>query len=209
MKKLSLILALVLCITIGGVFANWIYAGTNAGDLHHHMANIALSDVNKTTKIGTYSVEQGDDTIKIKIDQKSQTAGSYDYDTVLVVTGSMKITFTPNEIYTGGAPTANFVLTSVNDVTSFKFNDDIYTKETKGDRAIFNKFDKTTATPLTFKEVEGSNVYEATITAEMIRSLIEINTFTLPTQAAYTEFSTALGTIGQIGVEVIDTTVIQ
>ena len=119
----------------------------------------------------------------------------------------MKITFTPNEIYTGGAPTAKFVLTSVNDVTSFEFNDDTYTGETKGNRAIFSKFDKTTETDLTFTKVGG--VYEAEITAAMIKSLITINTFNLPTQAAYTAFSTVLGTIGQIGIEVVDTTVIQ
>ena len=119
----------------------------------------------------------------------------------------MKITFTPNEIYTGGAPTAKFVLTSVNDVTSFEFNDDTYTGETKGNRAIFSKFDKTTETDLTFTKVGG--VYEAEITAAMIKSLITINTFNLPTQAAYTEFSSVLGTIGQIGIEVVDTTVIQ
>jgi len=206
MKKLSVVLLLVLCITIGGVFANWIYAGTNAGDLHHHIANIALTDVNKTTKIGTYSVIQGDDTVKIKVDQKNQTPGSFDYDTVLTITGSITVTFTPDALYTGGAPTAKFVLTSVNDVTATTFNDDAYTGETNGDRAIFSKFDKTTETNLTFTKV--GDVYEATITADMIDALIDINTFNLPTNSAYVAFSSALGSIGQIGIEVMDTTVI-
>lgn len=202
MKKLSVVLLLVLCITIGGVYANWIYAGTNAGDLHHHMANIVLTDIDKQTKIGTYSIVQGDDTIKIKIDQKA----SGDYDTVLSVTGSITITFTPNALYTGDAPTAYFTLASVNDVTTVKFNDDEYTGETNGDRSIFSKFDKSTQRPLTFQKV--GDVYEAVITNADITSLMAINTFNLPTITAYDDFTVALRGIGQIGIDIKDTTVI-
>lgn len=207
MKKLSVVLALVLCVTIGGVFANWIYAGTNATNLHHHMANIVLSDVNSETKIGTYSVVQGDDTIKIKIDQKNSTAGSLDYHTVLSVTGSMTITFTPNALYTGGAPTAKFTLASENDVSQIKFSDVAYGGQLN-DVAIFSKFDKTTETPLTFTDADADGIYEATITADDIKALITVNEFLLPTETAYNAFAGVLSGIGKIGINVIDTTVI-
>lgn len=207
MKRLSVVLALVLCVTIGGVFANWIYAGTNATNLHHHMANIVLSDVNSETKIGTYSVVQGDDTIKIKIDQKNSTIGSLDYHTTIVVTGSMTITFTPNALYTGGAPTAKFTLASEKDVSTLKFSDVAYGGELDN-KEIFSKFDKTTETDLTFTDADSDGIYEATITADQIKSLITVNEFLLPTETAYNAFATVLGGLGKIGINVTDTTVI-
>ena len=187
----------MLCVTIGGVFANWIYAGTNATNLHHHMANIVLSDVNSETKIGTYSVVQGDDTIKIKIDQKS----SSDYHTVIIVTGSMTITFTPNALYTGGAPTAKFTLASENDVSTLKFSDVAY-GGTLDNKEIFSKFDKTTETDLTFTDTDSDGIYTATISAEQIKALISVNEFLLPTETAYDAFALVLGSLGKIGINI-------
>lgn len=89
MKKLSLLISLILCVTIGGVYAAWHYAGTSAGGVHHHINNISLADINTETTIGTYSVKDGDDNVLIQIDQKSQVVGAYDYDTVLKITGSI------------------------------------------------------------------------------------------------------------------------
>ena len=98
-------------------------------------------------------------------------------------------------------------MASVNDVLAIQFNDDAYTGETNGNRAIFSKFDKATETDLTFTANGG--VYEAVITADMLLNLMSINTFNLPTKAAYDAFSLALSGIGQIGVEITDTTVVQ
>lgn len=208
MKKLSLLIALILCVTIGGVYANWIYAGTNAETLHHHISNMGLTDPSTSTVYGEYDVLTGDDTIKIKFDQKNQTVGSFDYTASLIFIGEMKVTFTPNAAF-DGVPTAVFKLTSEKDLSTFTFDDTLYgaTDGKVGSQAIFKKYDTTTEVALTFVKNEVKGVYEAVIKASDLASLIEINTIVLDTKAGYDAFAQVLGTIGKIGIEVVDKTV--
>ena len=209
MKKLSLVVALILCVTIGGVYANWIYTGTQADTLHHHITNLALSDLDTTTKYGKYEVVAGDDTIKIKFDQKNQTVGQFDYTAALSFTGQMKVTFTPDVAFEG-VPTAKFRLAYENsDLMNIKFNDKLYGSQDGkvGEQAIFKTFDTTTETLLTFLKNDLTGNYEATINASALVGLIEINNIVLDTNAGYNAFAQVLSTVGRIAIEVVDYTV--
>ena len=207
MKKLSLLIAMILVVTIGGVYANWIYAGTQADPLHHHIANLSLTDPSTSTKYGKYEVLTGDDTIKIKFDQRDQTPGSFDYTADLIFIGSMKITFTPDPAF-DGTPVAKFKLSYENTgLMDIKFNDYLYGKtdgKTNVEKAIFTKFDTGTEIDLAFVKDDSLGVWEATIDATQLDALIDINTFILDTKAGYDAFAAVVNTFGRIGIDVID-----
>ena len=199
MKKLSLLLALILCVTIGGVYANWFYAGTQADNLHHHIADMSLTDPNTTTKYGTYEVKTGDDTIKIKFDQSNQTPGSFDYHAVLIFMGEMKVTFTADPAFTG-EPKAKFKLTSEKNLTA-----DDTTVKYLGEK-IFVTYN-TEEQPLTFTYDDSTKVWTATITVDMIEDLIAINpNIELDTKAKYDAFQAILSAMGKVGIEIVDKT---
>ena len=57
MKKLSLLISLILCVTIGGVYAAWTYAGSNdITDAHHEIQIIIPAPVIEGSN-GAYSIE--------------------------------------------------------------------------------------------------------------------------------------------------------
>ena len=201
MKKLSLLLALILCVTIGGVYANWFYAGTQADNLHHHIADMSLTDPNTTTKYGTYEVKTGDDTIKIKFDQKNQTPGNFDYTAVLLFIGEMKVTFTPDAAFTG-TPVAKFKITSEKTLVS---EDGVSSAVKYAEKDVFTKYD-TTEFDLEFTKDQQTGVWTATISAESLKTLIEINTIVLDTKTEYDTFQQVLSAMGKVGIEIVDYT---
>lgn len=96
MKKLSLLVALALLITVGGVYATWSYAGTNdIGDVFAE-AKVTMADVELTGANGTYKIESN---LVLIVNQKN---GS-DHTAVLDFTSNnsqpvqLKVTFTPAE----------------------------------------------------------------------------------------------------------------
>lgn len=66
MKKLSLLIALMLCVTIGGVYATWSYAGTNDIADAYAEAKITIAGVEFTEANGTYKIESN---LAITVDQ--------------------------------------------------------------------------------------------------------------------------------------------
>ena len=57
MKKLSLLIALFMCLTIGGVYATWSYAGTNDIADVFAEAKVTIADVELVGANGTYKIE--------------------------------------------------------------------------------------------------------------------------------------------------------
>lgn len=92
MKKLSLLIALCMLLSIGGVYAVWSYAGKTTTENHKHMSvNLATA----TTDSAVGVIEEVVNSLDIKIDD---TNGDYKAD--LVITGMMAFVFKPN----AGAP---------------------------------------------------------------------------------------------------------
>lgn len=173
MKKLTLLVALILCVTIGGVYAAWTYTGNTMGTagrtLSHGMAT-ATTEGN----VGLYKITHND--IDLKIDQKAAS----DYDAVLVVTGSVTVTFTPNpgapdDIVNNALPTVAYI-TLTDSATNKYEGSEIY-------KVNDIKVDLVWSGP----DVNGD--FTATITADQIDSMIDINNFNLDTHAKYTAFS--------------------
>ena len=93
MKKLTLLLALIVCVTVGSVYAAWIYTGSTVSTADRTLSH-GMATATTDGDIGTLKVVHND--IDIKIDQTA----TGDYRAKLVITGSIQVSFTPND----GAP---------------------------------------------------------------------------------------------------------
>ena len=117
MKKLSLLIALMLCITIGGVYATWTYTQTTDVADESVGAAMNLTGVAYAGSYGTYEINRS--TLALTIDPKAGTT----HNTALQVAGEIVVTFTPSnvapvEIKEGGVPT-DFSFTLSNDNWTF------------------------------------------------------------------------------------------
>lgn len=94
MKKLSALIALMLCVTIGGVYAAWTYAGTN--DIADSFAEVkvTIEDAELTGANGTYKIESN---LVLTVDQANDA-----HEAELEFTANngspifLKVTFTPS-----------------------------------------------------------------------------------------------------------------
>ena len=101
MKKISILLTLIICVTIGGVYAAWSYAGASLKQpvdttMSHGMASIT------STEIGDLRIVNN--SLLVKVDQLNEN-----YDAYLNVTGQITVQFTPGagaepEIYENAIP---------------------------------------------------------------------------------------------------------
>ncbi len=92
MKKLSLLIALCMLLTIGGVYATWTYTqNTDVADEAVNM-NMNLTDVAYSGSYGTYKVDTS--SLKLAIDPKAGTT----HTTALYIEGNIVVTFTPNSV---------------------------------------------------------------------------------------------------------------
>lgn len=95
MKKLSLLIALMLCVTITGVYAVWTYAGTNDIADVYAEAKITIADVDLVGANGTYHITSN---LVLTIDQANS-----DHEAKLVFASNdaqpiyLRVTFTPSE----------------------------------------------------------------------------------------------------------------
>lgn len=179
MKKLSILVALILCVTIGGVYATWTYPGETVADykipMTHQMAGVEFSG-----SAGVY--EAASNTLTYTIDQKA----TGDYTPVMTLAGEVKITFKAHESISAAALKAAKTAT----VT-------IYAEDTA--LAKYNGQEIFTVSPtfaLTLDENawedSGNNVYTYTITASNLQGAITLNDgFELDTHDKYLAFQSA------------------
>lgn len=91
MKKLTIIVALMLIVTIGGVYATWNYAQGDVSKVDKYLDSVTkITDKVVTTSKGTISVDSTN--LSIVIDDANN-----DHTAELSVTGYVQITFTPND----------------------------------------------------------------------------------------------------------------
>lgn len=203
MKKLSVLIALVLCVTIGGVYAAWNYSqGTTASvDVSReiNMAQVVTNGIKGTitaTPQNNFAFLVDD----IPNDPDPDNKGSFidiKYKAVLVGTGDIKINFT----YSPGADqtTKDYGIKMIATITlSTNSQDGLkYTDPHKSEDVV----------PITVKEGEnvislGENTNnkndnpeitnEATITAQEIVGCLELADVKLDTKAENDAFHTAL-----------------
>lgn len=194
-KSLSLLIVLAICITIGGVYATWLYAEQDMTAVHGHIGSFGLANAEINNSKGTITVDASN--AHLVIDQSATD----NYKAKLDATGTILVKFSPSQIFKDSNPTLNeiemqyYIVTDNSAPTEFTCNDGT------GDKALFTTFDKATKTDITLvKQSDGT--YQATIDAKDILNRFVINDFVLDTYEKYIAFSGKVGIFGNIGVEV-------
>lgn len=181
-KKLGIVAALAMIVTVGGVYAQWSYPQVPAEGMGDTKA-IELTGVSTTTKTGVINVNT--DHFTIEIDDADK-----DYYGELVLSGYVTVTFTPNpgvdEIVANQGIPMQMVLssTSVADLT-YDFGSGAVKVFTLDSTPIYSA---------------GARTMTWTIEAAEIANYFKLNgkdgekdsCIYLPTHKAYDDFKTAL-----------------
>lgn len=197
-RKISLLVALILCVTIGGVYAAWTYAGVGEN------AQTIGKGINLTTSIlegteGSYTMTVGD--VVLRIDQKA----TGDYTPVLQINkaehataATMTFHYTPTEIASLETE-ANCVVSYVSFSSAISYEG----------RAVFSfpgyiTIDKVNGTGANKWVKQSSGAFSFTIDAETLAQYIVLNDgFYLDTKAKYDAFDKAL-LAGNIQIKISD-----
>ena len=99
MKKLSLLMAMLLLVTIGGVYATWTYSGTNDITDAYAEAFVTITNAEEVGANGVYKVESN---LQLLIDQKPDSNHEAEllYQSTDDKAPYIRVTFTPS----GAAP---------------------------------------------------------------------------------------------------------
>ena len=211
MKKLSLLVALILVVTIGGVYATWSYGENSVNEVKWDLTPNLQSYVGGSTAEGSLKVlvEPMISVVDNKIGDTP--VGDADNDAgdkiaELDVTGELVILFSPFTDYEGGALDLTY---------RFEVNNIPFTDTTGGNKDARNIFDvdtsiknidKSSATEITLGNYESLNSTHKTsletkdvgkylyvISDTDLESIIRLNgNFTLETLEEYHDFEEAL-----------------
>ena len=195
MKKFSILIAILLCVTIGGVYAAWMFADSNDAALKTTNVSLTLTDDIDAGAYGTYTLtasvdnaEAGTKAFALYIDDIDD---GITHNAVLVGEGNLTITFTPNESAIGevreGATPTYWCIKAGDAIANWKYED----------KAIFTSLDET------WKTIDGVNAdnwvksadgksFTYVITGAEIANMLTLNDFILETKAEYNAFTTAL-----------------
>ena len=177
MRKLSILVALILCVTIGGVYATWMYPGNDISQVIQPVSNV-MAETDFTGSFGAYHTTN---TLKLIIDQESSTS----HNAVLKYDGKLEVTFTPHESISD-AQLAAALGASVS-VTCADIDKAVYGTDNK---RIW-KLDESKFYNLTVDDWDDSvdGVYTCTIDCTDLNKIITMaNTFNLPTIDDYNAF---------------------
>ena len=179
MKKLTALVALILCVTIGGVYATWFYAETTMDKVEHNFKYLGITDMDTSAKTGKISIT---DTMTLKIDDNDGShIPGWDEDVANTNSGGLiQIRFIPNS----GAATTEF-----NYVVSVENN-------TYGSEKIFDVANENAVLTGSFTYTAGTTekIHEIAY-AEMIAALTVNDSFELTTEADYLAYKTALDSV--------------
>ena len=187
MKKISLLIALCMLLTVGGVYATWTY--TQATDVADEAVNMSLN-LGAVTYIGTYGTYEVDQsTLKLTIDPKEDTT----HTTALYITGELVIKFTPNtyapEDVKNNGVDSTFAFSLAN--ADWKYDEEnILTLSHPGTHDIDWE-----------KQLDGS--FTLTLDAVELASHFQLTEFSLDTKADYDAYNAVLGQ-GSIVITVSD-----
>ena len=211
MKKLSVLIALMLCVTIGGVYATWTYAGTNDIADAYAEAKVTIADAELTGANGTYKVESN---LVLTVDQKND-----DHEAELVFASNnsqpifLKVTFTPaanapQAIKDNAVPSELYFTTTTDMEYKMDADGNYSATGTAKDILTFsNPADNVFNANVTWThETDGTFTYTLDETA--LKSMISLSqTFVLDLKSEHDAFREALN--GNILVRVTDGTVTQ
>lgn len=206
MKKLSFLIALMLCVTIGGVYATWTYAGTNDIADSFAEAKVTIADAELTGANGTYKIESN---LVLSVDQANDKheaklvfSSNNSEDVYLKVTfvpatnapADIKKNAVPTEMYFGTTTVMQYMMDAEGNYSADGTATDIFTFSNPSDGIFSPNIEWT-------KQDNGSFTY--TINQAQLENMISLSqTFVLDLKSEHDAFRTALN--GNIVVRVTD-----
>ena len=209
MKKLSLLISLLMCVTIGGVYAVWSYAGTNDIADGFAEAKVTIADAELTGANGTYAITSN---LVLTVDQANE-----EHEAELVFDSNdgndihLTVTFTPS----AQAPQTikeNAVLSELYFTTSTEMK---YTMDAQGNysaestataKDIFtftNPSDGVFSPNVSWAYHADNGTFTYTLNESDLKEMITLSqTFVLDTKAEHDAFRAALS--GNIVARVTD-----
>lgn len=191
MKRLSLIIALAICVTIGSVYATWVYnEHDDVADITGTRA-ITMTSATFDGGLGTYTVSTAG--LTMKVDPKDGTA----HTTSLELDGEIVVTFTPSQ-YASEEVKTNAIATKFAFSASKAIDQWTYNGE-----QIFTTIDNT---PISIdwtgtKQADGTFKY--TIPASVVDDCLTLNEIVLDTKTDYDAYDAVL-TDAQIVISITD-----
>lgn len=185
-KRLSVLVALILCVTVGGVYAVWNYAGTDVSDITS-LQSAVLTEAVISDSIGTYTVKSN--TLALEIDNAGEFVAELD------IKGELVLSFKVN----ANAPLdaenygINTYLSFSRPTDSGKYEGkDIFTCPS-GDAYRITISPENTSDAIKWTKVADGE-FECTITAQNIidKNLIQLGNFVLDSKAKYNAFNEVL-----------------
>ena len=190
MKRIALIIALAVVISVGGVYATWVYSTATVSPINEDIsAKLSITTVDSTDS--TKGVLSMPNSLSMTIDDDN---GDHmpDWDADIASTaGELTIKFTPN---TGASPTTFTYYITVASYT--------YTCPSHGSVSIFNPTDANNEVA-GMQIISGQLVYNGgstpvseTFTADEVQTALNLNTaLQLDTLDEYNAYSTAVGNV--------------
>ena len=187
MKKLSVLIALALCLTIGGAYATWTFA-TASITTNNAGLQIAIAG-SETTDIGTIAIDK---VPSFTVEPKYEVSGDKDaadrYNPVFVVaTGSndLVITFTPDDLAPAEVKEHGILSTIAISITTNKQygTDNVISVTTS---SLIIGADNSGET---IKWVKSGDTFTATISAETVKNCFTLTSFSIDTLAKYNEYA--------------------
>ena len=215
MKKLSALIALMLCVTIGGVYAVWTYAGTNDIADVFAESKITIADIEYSGAAGVYKIESN---LVLTVDQANEKheaklvfASNNDLPIHLTVTftpsedaeKTIKESAVPTEVYWGTTTTMQYKMDAEGNYSETGTPVDILRFDNVANNILDNHIVWTRSeTPNSY----GAYTFTYTMDQTALEAAIQLNdTFVLDTKAEHDAFRVAL--TGNIVARVTDGTV--
>ncbi len=196
MKKLSVLIALMLCVTIGGVYATWSYALTNDIADSFAEAKVTVADAEFIGSNGVYKIESN---LVLTVDQAnedheaelvfSSSDGEAIHLTVLFTPASnapqsVKENAVPSELYFGTTTTMQYKMAANGDYDENGTATDIF--------SLTNKSDGVFSPNVTWTKGENGTFTYALGETELKNMISLTNTFVLDTKAEHDAFREAV-----------------
>lgn len=205
MKKLSLLISLLMCVTIGGVYAVWSYAGTNDIADGFAEAKVTIADAELTGANGTYAITSN---LVLTVDQAND-----EHEAILVFASNnsdpniyLTVTFTPSAnapqtIKDNAVPSELYFTTSTEMKYKMDADGNYSATGTAKDIFTFPSHDNFNPNVTWTKQSNGTFTY--TLNQAQLETMITLSqTFVLDIKAEHDAFRAALS--GNIVARVTD-----
>ena len=188
MKKISILIALCMLLTVGGVYATWIYSGNQlASQTEPFVSKMGVLGYEGTS--GSYTFTHNDLDFAVEPDDQ-QTKNT----TIAWGSGSMTLVFTPkkdiSDVALANALNATLTV-EISSSSAGVYNEETVFSVDPGFKVVLNTEENAWVETTN----ENGTYYTYTITADTIKGAISIGNFSLPTEDDYNDFKAAINDV--------------